>query len=75
MVMHAVLECEPARWPGGPVPVPPQPDIDDLIPEHDVWAGKVARLRRRVLSEQILRPCDAANWDSTWRGWVRRQAS
>jgi hypothetical protein len=47
--------------------------VDDFIPDDDLFARKVGRLRTRVLAGEILRPCDAPDWDATWRGWVRRQ--
>ncbi len=71
MVLHAVLECPPEQWPGEPVPAMPA-DVDDLIPAGDLFARKVARLRVRVMAGEILRPCDAQDWDATWRGWARR---
>jgi hypothetical protein len=73
MVLHAVLECRPEQWPGAAVPVMPV-DVDDSIPERDLFARNVARLRTRVLAREALRPCDAPDWDATWRAWARRRA-
>jgi hypothetical protein len=74
MVVHAVLECGPEQWPQGLVRAVPGVEVDDSIPEQDLFARKVGRLRARVLAGQALRPCDVPDWDATWRGWVRRQA-
>src|SRR6201999_221609 len=74
MVVHAVLECGSEHWPEGMGRAVPGLEVDDSIPDQDLFARKVGRLRARVLAEEALRPCDVPDWDSTWRTWVRRQA-
>lgn len=81
-VLHALTGCEWDKWSGEPEPDPVVPPKEPLlaeytnpnIPESDSFARRGNQMRARVLAKAILRPCDAANWESAWREWVDTHA-
>ncbi|MGQ0625946.1 MAG: hypothetical protein ACT4PP_15025 [Sporichthyaceae bacterium] len=81
-VLHALTGCEWDKWSGDPEPDPVQaPEVAPLaeylnpnIPASDTFALRGNQVRVRVLAKTILRPCDAPNWDGSWREWVDAHA-
>jgi hypothetical protein len=80
--VHALTECAWDKWSGEPEPgpvTPPEVDplagrADAMIPDSDVFARRANGMKVRVLSADVLRPCDVQEWDSVWREWVNAHA-